>query len=541
MVLAIGGLAAATVAQADGGGVRRIRGRVVDHQHEPAVAAEVLAFASPLAAEPIARTWTDGDGRFVIGFAWQPNTSLCIRRPGFADLRIGPLWSARGSAELSVVLSRARDVRVRVHTREGAPIAGARVFEVARSGGSCAARTDERGQASLVALPCDTSLFVHADGFLPARLAVDSCVAGVLDCVLERGATGTIRIRVPAAHLAEVNAALAREHAGTIARLEPAGPVALGPDGVAVLEGLVPGRYVAAADGLREAFVSPMRGDLAPGATLELAFERLAPDRRVVRGRVVDRAGRAVGGLALLLRELRSERRIDVADDGTFRFESRVPANLPIAAWLDSERWAVDSAQGGLDGPFTIEAGVCEPTIVVRRIAVVRGVVVDSRGCPLASRHVFVGQALAATDLDGRFVLRVSDQPTTGEAIARGSAGETIGASGYTLGPDGDDVTIRCASPARVSVRVVDRAGRPLEGLALAIVRVVPNGTHGVANARSDATGAIAVPPLWSGDYEVREVQTPGLAGLAAAPALATFTIDDGVRALAVEAIRGAR
>jgi predicted esterase len=477
-------------------------GRVTDHRSQALPAASVRAFASPASDQPIAEAWTDAEGHFTIGFDWQPNAVLRMSSPGFAVRETRRLWSTRAPPRLLLGPRPARDLRVEVRDRAGAPIAGAVVAASAFwTERHARATTGADGTALLSVVSDDLGLRIRADGFAPRAIATQQIPAdGRIRVELEPAATGTLRFSVPSRWRDELHVAVGREGPpGPFA--DPVPGIQLDRDGTAVLRGLVPGPYVVAADGLREAFDSPLRYEVAAGATVVLAFERRPADGRLIDGRVVNGAGEPIGGFALWLQELRMERRIDVGADGSFRFHARVPAGIPIAVWPDSAQWAVVARDDSLDAAFTIEAGESAPRVVVRPIVELRGRVVDPRAEPLAGAQVWIGPRHARASADGEFVLRVPAELPARTVVVRGHFMDAI--ASHELTDTSAPIVLQCPAPTRVTARIVDGAGRPIAGARANLIRLADAaGSYMSRGERvSGADGEIALPPPWPGRY----------------------------------------
>lgn len=200
-------------------------------------------------------------------------------------------------------------------------------------------------------------------------------------------------------------------------------------------------------------------------------------------------------------------------EDGTFRIHGVPPGTYLVVA--SAEGHTSETRLDVIVGPgeavedlnFTLDAG-----------RVVRGIVVDPAGRPIAEAIVSVsvadahtaGASVARTDVHGRFV---STAPGPGEvsvqAFAPGWAlGRATGESANTAG-EAPEITVRLTAGGMLTVRVVDSEDAPVVGSTLSVqpmldepIQVMMLVTQG-APIVTDANGTATVPNLPPATYEV--------------------------------------
>jgi hypothetical protein len=206
----------------------RIRGRVVDGNHEPI---PHFTVAQHRVEEP--------DGRFEVLVA-RSEVQVSVQAPGHVARQV-PLAGERGDVtELGdVMLDDGRSVRVQVMAESG-PVEGASV-EVPSNRGI---RTDADGVATLQGLgPSDRAIVVEAQGYAAQRVALGEADTEKV-VTLARGASLVVSVHDSAGALVRASVtARARDGQGdNVSGWDWAG-------GVTRLDGLAPGRWFITASG----------------------------------------------------------------------------------------------------------------------------------------------------------------------------------------------------------------------------------------------------------------------------------------------------
>lgn len=471
--------------------------------------------------------WRDGKpavGAWVLLTTGSPDLMRTLRTDGWqVDARIG-----RTDAEGRLKLPRVAGEEVKVHAFAGGarraaatvpagvpktelilePSAGGRTVEVRDASGAPAAGvavsagspawpagvTDREGRLSLPADGEGPFDLLLADG---RRHKVDSLPAGHIDLPALRRLEGKV-----------LNAASRKPLAWALVWPgdDPGNATFTGPGGTYTVAERAGGRswVQVEASGFRPASAKlPQAPARVPTVALEPA--------RTLAGRVLDRAGAPLGGVAVTVAPDRRERgevfRPDLAasralSDAEGRFVLRGLAAAP-AYELTASRTGYQAAQA------TVAAGG-EVRLVLERARSAHGVAVDAEGRPLAGVEVTAASAssetvTAITDDRGRFeVPALPGDRVDLEARRQGFAPTVVPGVVVAAGPGPADLgTLTLLPGVRIEGRVTGAAGRPLAGAGAWLTEEgrAQAGTlrKREPDARTDGAGRFAIADLARG------------------------------------------
>lgn len=230
----------------------------------------------------------------------------------------------------------------------------------------------------------------------------------------------------------------------------------------------------------------------------------------IVKGRVLDRSGKPMSEVSVGAYGKSAPRSAGTLPstftDKEGRFElALVPGANAIYAF-ESDRFNSDAPKNLAPVPVTLRAGANEAVSlrVERRFADAQGEVVEENGAPVANVDITVwntrgtGQTLRSDD-KGHFELKRMDIGSL--RLAPTEEWTVVSPKKFVL-PSVEPVKIvlRHNQMARVSVRVVDAAGKPIEGVKMRFTVPVqgPEGqdAHSILSLTSDAAGQVAFEPL---------------------------------------------
>jgi uncharacterized GH25 family protein len=511
---------------------RALAGVVVDERDSPLAGVEVAAHPDrhrPGRVDP-RPALTRSDGRFAVrGLDPDGFFALRVRGEGYASVWVDvfPLPAGAPAPDLRIVLARGGAIVGRVEDGEGRAAAQAKVSALPSlemrqgpAGGRqrlelVTAATDAAGRFALRHLPSGRwDLAVAATGHVPlVHLGVELQAPAVADLgalVVEAGAALAGRVAdprgTPIAGARVVAEAERGHHPLALHTTEPP-TVTTAADGSFALAGFEPERTVAlhvSRGGYGKASV-----EVVPPLAAPLAIT-LHP-ASALSGRVVDRAGRPVGGARVRL-EVERRRgsgmtRWSVGDDvgtdetGSFRFAAVDPglALLTVVApGFQTARVAELEVAAGAD----LE-GV---EIVLAPGAVVSGRVVNADGRPQAGATVGV---LTPEDFPG------TGTPTDGNGAYRLDGVEPGPRRVAATGPEGDRVVaeldvvagenrldFRLPGGVEVAGRVVDEGRAPVVGAEVQLLALAGGG-GGRRRAASGADGAFRFPSVPDGKWIV--------------------------------------
>ncbi len=296
-----------------------------------------------------------------------------------------------------------------------------------------------------------------------------------------------------------------------------------GADGVALVEGVVPGGYAASAhaSGFARGHAWVMVPDGAGKATVRLELRRGAP----VAGRVIDPDGKPVPGALVIYSgasawgQQGDPRRDGVETDGkgNFRFDA-----LPAGTFRFE-----GSKKGFANGTSALVTldGERETTGVEVKLnagATLRGQVVSAAGEPMAGARVRVAVARDSmlwsgtregyADDAGRFEVAGLPRAAVDAAAIHESASSAIVPVDLSTAPFEREVVLKLDVDGAIAGVVVDRQGEPIEGAQVMAWPDMATGRERMASWRvrgrpeelTDAGGRFALRGLEPGDYDVR-------------------------------------
>jgi protocatechuate 3,4-dioxygenase beta subunit len=298
-----------------------------------------------------------------------------------------------------------------------------------------------------------------------------------------------------------------------------------GADGVARLEGVIPGGYAvsAAATGFARQHAWLQVPDGGARATVRIELRRGAP----VAGRVVDPDGKPVGGALVVYSGASSwgqqgdPRRDGVESDpsGAFRFDA-----LPVGTFrFQATKKGFASGSSKL---VTLD-GERETTGVEVRLqagATLRGQVVSAAGQPVAGARVravvsrdsmFFGDIREGyADDGGRFEVAGLPRAAVEAAAIHESASSAIVPVDLSVAPFDREITLKLDVDGTIAGMVVDKSGEPIEGaqvlawpdMATSRDRMATWRVRGRPEELTDAGGRFALHGMDPGDYELRAV-----------------------------------
>lgn len=506
-----------------------IEGRVVDADGRPLEGAEVrllprlgdyaqsaLNLEGKLDAEPVAATKTDARGGYLLHAPEIGMWNLEARADGRAAqrMRLEPL---SGPAVLpDAVLSPARSVSVRVMDGDGSPIAGAMIYAVDMSarqgawrGGAQLAVSDAEGRAA-ISQSSDGALRLRAaaPGFLESADVEPG--GGAARVVLERG-----RMRVLEAHGADRQSADRQPLAGVIVHLGdwefPAGRtdengrlvVALPSSGKIQAE-------LAAPDGRKLNISLAVDPDAANAADADAARLLTLPDLVEARGRVLDGARREPVADAIVW--IHGEAQNAARTDARGRYILRVDPR-------DAEVWVRAIAEHHFDAYAQWRTSATEgPTLVLDPATRIAGVVVDTRGEPVAGATITPKPGLsdpyadrrrlpsATSAADGRFLLRRLDplRAYTLTARAAGFAPVEISRTTPELGAapaDAEPVRFVLGRGMRGVGAVLDLDEEPVAGARVRLHPARAADPRGMARRGADTEGGFETTTFGDGTF----------------------------------------
>jgi hypothetical protein len=437
-------------------GDRRIAG-IVFLAGVPTPATLTLASAATDAgAASVLGATAGADGRFELGTHRAGMYRLFATAPG-AVPRAVTVDCERGDAEVEVFLDPCRTTVVGdVRDASGGPIGGATIS----TAGFTLATTDDDGRYQLCLGTGSTTLVARADGYAAAGREVETAGSVELDFDLVPEAIVTVHVVDPQDQ--PVTAAMVRA-VPAIEALDDGAQPAIGitdAAGTYELRGLAPSTYelTAAAPGLTTD--EPVRYDPAIGATGAVTIQLVAAV--AIPGRIVE-AGKPVPGIRIRWQVDDADRGHAIsAADGTFTIVD-VPAG-PGELALDEPIMLIAPRE------HVAAAGSKPVDVEIQRPHVVRGRVVRA-GAPVGGAHVrfLQGPGSAVTRADGSFTLpfrapgQVRIEATSDSFGAFGTATVKLEA-----GLDVDGVEIDLVWGGTISGVIVDQAGAPLPGVAIA-------------------------------------------------------------------------
>jgi protocatechuate 3,4-dioxygenase beta subunit len=478
--------------QADAGDVELLRGRalagrVVDHAGGPVVGATVTLRAGPesgaTAPVPVVTT-TGADGSFRFSWAAPAQNQLRVEAVGFApqDLR-----DVRSGALLGTVRLRLGErLSGRVFLADAhTPAAAALVrFE----GRATTRWTETRSDGAFVieGVSGTGSIVADAeDGFGTARVSDGtSSVRLVLApsaVVTGRVLEGRSRQPVPGIRI------MGRSARGASVAFS-------GVDGTYELRGLAPGSYSISADDPR--FVEWSREGVVLQSGEPVSVDVPLARGATLTGRVVDEDGVPVDGakgrlrtggessLRAFMRSFRGEAAFRTKRDGSFR-AGRLPPGAQQALTVSHPDFEARTV-GGID---LAPGGSRSVTVVLPRGRVVRGIVKDHEGRPLAGAEVrlsrsftfrsgrgqigFIGGPMGRPPLetgpDGRFEIRgLAPEPCRIDVSKEGFTREAIDPVEVPEPDDIEPLEVILRPAATVSGFVRTRSGDGLPGYRVA-------------------------------------------------------------------------
>ncbi len=322
-----------------------LEGRVVGPKGAPVAEAQVQISRSD---EPMFKRWspwhepvlTDADGAFRLGGLRRGEpVRLAVGHPSYVRLETGEI-EVPPAAPLTLELRLQGSLALRVVDPDGEPVpraevsavvetrvgSGQGVFSMGSSSYGLGA-TDQEGKLLAQPEPGTHVLEVKAAGFETRRLPGVEVAGGEtrsLEVVLRRGTTGVTLVGRVTDHAGR---ALPGFHVQAVPNLEGAEAEGIRQDGFTEtdadgsyrLEGLRPGRYEVEARGGRQRMARAAVRLTAGTERLDLVVEAGTE----VSGRVVDAAGRPVGGAVVRLHMISGGEAFQAtsAADGSFAFD----------------------------------------------------------------------------------------------------------------------------------------------------------------------------------------------------------------------------
>ncbi|HYH47126.1 MAG TPA: carboxypeptidase-like regulatory domain-containing protein, partial [Thermoanaerobaculia bacterium] len=376
------------------------------------------------------------------------------------DARRAAATVPAGMARAEVILEPSAGNRVvEVRDASGAPVAG-----LAVSAGSPAWPAGMTGPDGRLTLPVDGEGpfdLLLADGH---RHKVDSLPAGRIDLPVLRRLEGKV-----------LNAASRKPLAWALIWPgdDPGNVTFTGPEGTyAVAERAGGGWVQVEASGFQPASVKLPQ---TPGAAARVPTLALAP-ARTLAGRVVDKGGAALGGVAVTVAPDRRERETFRLDRAASRALSDKEGRFLLRGLAQAPSYDLTASRTGYRAAQATVAAGGEVRLVLERARSAHGVAVDARRLPLAGVEVTVrpSPAVSAPDApvtvltDGRGRFEVPALPGDRvdlEARRQGFAPTVV--PGFVVAPGAgpaDLGTLTLVPGVRIEGRVADAAGRPLAG-----------------------------------------------------------------------------
>lgn len=266
---------------------------------------------------------------------------------------------------------------------------------------------------------------------------------------------------------------------------------------------------------------------VAPGATAEVTTP-LEPAARITARLVDSKTGKGVAGAKLSATVTRgTDDRVPITDakaDADGKIDLLVPAGMIQVVPMAADGYAVVKFSTNMFNPHVTEpvpvaAGKAHDFgafSLVKRVEL-PGVVVDEAGKPVAGATVSTGYSQTgggtggASGADGTFTLKGAD-PQGGVFGVTARKGNAIAAAPVAVDagkPDGEiRVVISEKFAARLRVRAVDRAGRPVEGVGVELAHSVAYLSRGAGGIGSGTARKVAATPA-NGRFE-SDVLQPG-------------------------------
>lgn len=503
-----------------------LAGIAVDERGQPVSGAEIRAF---LEGEALHHVRSSAQGRFRLPHLHPGATyELMAVAPGLAPARESVTLLETSRADLRLVLGRSLTTHGRIVDEAGEPVAGAKVELVRNLSAEVRSRLAERisvedglyraetgneGGFEIPGLPAGWfDLEVRGSGFVPLTLRgiqLESEMKTDLGTVtLRQGAALAGRVTGPAGEPipeAQVWVVPDDETEDRIWRaFLAAGPAAVtGPDGRFVLSGLDSGSmpvmdvcrpgYLTTTLWLKE-LADPVEVALQPAG--RLAGRVVDPDGEPVAGAYV---GTKISGedpghmfprerpcpwhISLRQDETDAEGRftLEPLAEGTFELWALAPGHL--RAELDG--WKVKPGQES-----------AEPTLVLRRGALLTGRVLTAEGAPVAGASVEASGTRGYTEgrTDGDGVFRMSGAEPGEHSVSASHPKHGHGRRAIEIRPGENrlDLTLEPREQRELRGRVFGPDSEPLEG---ALVEII-NNPFGNASAytRKDGSFTLSIP-----------------------------------------------
>ena len=526
----------------------RARGVVVDENDHPIANAEIVASLdlahraariSYGAMRQLERDVSATDGGFSIG-SLHPDLSYYLRveKPGYANAELH-LPNPRSDTvdELRIALERGRVVTGVVIGPSREPIAGARVeleksprsgdprqiwlSHLANQGKGRDGRTDGSGRFAIHDLASGNyTLRASAAGYAPNRL-------GVVEVPAAAGGTdlGEVMLQLGVHIEGRITDAdgMPLEGAQVFASSEQAGIVSIGPEddqpstssdasGVFSLANRRAGEKVDLRVELPGFATGSLAGVEAPTyQPVEIELHRASR----VRGRVLDEAGRPIGGAQLKLqvqftgartRAARQHGTVTSDEDGVFLIDNVDPGEIQLTTRADG--YAVNELKSLVVEPATDLDGV---TVILQPGASVTGQVTDPAGQPVAFAQLMVqGSAnafaatvrhFARTDGEGRYRLEGLSAGRQSISATHDDFQPVTRELEVELGDNTLDIAFE--GGVEISGRVVDSAGGAVTGARIGLETGTFN-IRGGQSVVSDTSGAFSIGGLSAGTYTLR-------------------------------------